>query len=157
MESGIWKGGPIVKITNTSLDKNEDKFIAAYETPLYGAETFGQIGARGELVFDTRDHPDHARRGVRLRLVGRTLSGAVGRGIETFGHVSGEASAYLTANVPALPHPRPARRRQNRPGGRTRSTKRLPSAAPENLRGFRKFRFAGDSAVFTETASSGFG
>ena len=145
---GKWNlsGGPVAKITRTSLDGNEGKFIATYETPLYGTETFGQVGARGELVFDTRDHPDHARRGVRVRLSGE-LYPKLWDVESTFGHISGEASTYLTANIPASPT------LALRVGGKTvRGTYPFHEAAAiggsKNLRGFRKFRFAGDSAVF---------
>lgn len=145
---GRWNlaGGPVAKVTNTFLDKNEGKFIASYETPLYGTGSFGQVGARGELVFDTRDHPDHARRGVRIRLAGE-LYPKLWDVESAFGHISGEASTYLSANIPASPT------LALRVGGKTvRGEYPFHEAAAiggsANLRGFRKFRFAGDSAVY---------
>ena len=145
---GKWNlaGGPVAKITNTSLDDNEGKFIASYESPLYGTGTFGQVGARGELVYDTRDHPDHARRGVRIGLAGELYPGLWD--VEsTFGHVAGEASTYLSANIPASPT------LALRVGGKTVwGTYPFHEAAAiggsSNLRGFKKFRFAGNSAVY---------
>ncbi len=145
---GKWSlsGGPVLKITNTSLDDNEGKFIASYETPLYGTGTFGQVGARGELVYDTRDNPGHARRGVRLRLAGDLYPGLWD--VEsTFGHVAGEASTYLSANVAAAPT------LALRVGGKTvlgeyPFHEAAAIGGSSNLRGFRKYRFAGDSAVY---------
>ncbi len=145
---GKWNlaGGPIVKITNSLLDNNEGKFINTYETPLYGTGSFGQIGVRGELDFDTRDNPGHAMRGVRLRLAGE-LYPALWDVESVFGHVAGEASTYLSVDVPASPT------LALRVGGIT-----VLGAYPfheaaaiggsGNLRGFLKYRFAGDSAVF---------
>ena len=145
---GKWNlvGGPVVKITNTFLDDNDGKFISSYDTPLYGTGSFVQVGARGELVYDTRDNPGHARRGVRFSLAGELYPGLWD--VEsTFGHVAGEASTYLSANVPASPT------LALRVGGKTvRGEYPFHEAAAiggsGNLRGFRKFRFAGDSAVY---------
>ena len=145
---GNWdlSGGPVVKITNTDLDEHEGRFVASYETPLYGTGAFGQIGARGELVYDTRDNPGHARRGVRLRLAGELYPGLWD--VEsTFGHVAGEASTYLSASMPASPT------LALRVGGKTvRGAFPFHEAAAiggsRNLRGFRKYRFAGNSAVY---------
>ena len=145
---GNWglSGGPVVKITHTALDNHEGKFIATYDSPLYGTETFGQIGVNGELVYDTRDNPGHAQRGVRLRLAGE-LYPELWDVESAFGHVSGEASAYLSANVPASPT------LALRVGGKiVHGDYPFHEAAAiggsKNLRGFRKFRFAGDSALF---------
>ncbi len=145
---GKWSlsGGPVLKITNTSLDDNEGKFIASYETPLYGTGTFGQVGARGEVVYDTRDNPGHARRGVRFRLAG-DLYPELWDVESTFAHVAGEASAYLSANVPMAPT------FALRAGGKTvlgeyPFHEAAAIGGSSNLRGFRKYRFAGDSAVF---------
>ncbi|MXY98460.1 MAG: hypothetical protein F4Z29_12110 [Gemmatimonadetes bacterium] len=90
---GKWNlaAGPVAKITYTSLDENEGKYIASYETPLYGTGSFGQAGVRGEVVFDTRDHPAHARRGARIRLAGE-LYPALWDVESIFGNVAGEAS-----------------------------------------------------------------
>ena len=145
---GMWNlaGGPLVKITNTSLGKHEGKFIATYETPLYGTGTYGQVGARGELAFDTRDNPGHARRGVRVMLAGEIYP-ELWDVESTFGHISGEASTYLSADVPASPT------LALRVGGKiVHGTYPFHEAAAiggtGNMRGFRKFRFAGDSALY---------
>ncbi len=145
---GKWNlsGGPVVKITNTSLDGHEEKFIATYESPLYGTEAFGQVGVSGELVFDTRDNPGHAQRGVRLWLAGE-LYPELWDVESTFGHVAGEASTYLSANVPTSPT------LALRVGGKTvHGEYPFHEAAAiggsGNMRGFRKYRFAGDSAIY---------
>ncbi|MCY3712740.1 MAG: BamA/TamA family outer membrane protein [Gemmatimonadetes bacterium] len=145
---GKWNltAGPVAKITNTSLDENEGKYIASYDTPLYGTGSFGQAGVRGEVVFDTRDHPAHARRGARIRLSGE-LYPALWDVESIFGNVAGEASTYLSANIPASPT------LALRVGGKTvlgeyPFHEAAAIGGSENLRGFRKFRFAGDSAVY---------
>lgn len=145
---GKWRfaAGPVLKITNTSLDRNEGQYIASYETPLYGTDSFGQVGARGELVYDNRDHPSHTRRGVRFRLAGELYPGLWD--VESaFGHVAGEASTYLSANVPMAPT------LALRAGGKTvlgeyPFHEAAAIGGKGNLRGFRKFRFAGDSALY---------
>ena len=139
-------GGPLVKFTDTSLHDNKEKFIATYETPLYGTEAFGQIGVGGELVYDARDNAGHTRRGVRFRLSGE-LYPKLWDVESTFGHVAGDASAYLSASVPTLPT------LALRVGGKTvRGAFPFYEAAtvggPDNLRGFREDRFAGESALY---------
>ena len=145
---GMWTltGGPLVKFTDTSLHDNKGKFIASYETPLYGTEAFGQIGVGGELVYDARDNVGHTRRGVRFRLSGE-LYPKLWDVESTFGHVAGDASAYLSASVPTLPT------LALRVGGKTvRGAFPFYEAAtvggPDNLRGFREDRFAGESALY---------
>ena len=147
-EHGTWTlaGGPLVKFTDTPLDDQKGKFIATYETPLYGTEAFGQIGVGGELVYDARDNSGHARRGVRFRLSGE-LYPKLWDVESTFGHVAGDASAYLSASVPTLPT------LALRVGGKTvRGAFPFYEAAtvggPDNLRGFREDRFAGESALY---------
>ena len=139
-------GGPLVKFTDTSLHDNKGKFIATYEMPLYGTDAFGQIGVGGELVYDARDNSGHARRGVRFRLSGE-LYPKLWDVESTFGHIAGDASAYLSASVPTLPT------LALRVGGKTvRGAFPFYEAAtvggPDNLRGFREDRFAGESALY---------
>ncbi|MDE0374285.1 MAG: BamA/TamA family outer membrane protein, partial [Rhodospirillales bacterium] len=145
---GMWTltGGPLVKFTDTSLHDNKGKFIASYETPLYGTEAFGQIGVGGELVYDARDNSGHTRRGVRFMLSGE-LYPKLWDVESAFGHVAGDASAYLSASVPTLPT------LALRMGGKTvRGAFPFYEAAtvggPDNLRGFREDRFAGESALY---------
>ena len=151
---GTWTltGGPLVKLTDTPLDDHEEQFIATYETPLYkktpqyGMGVFGQLGVRGELVYDTRDNPGHAQRGVRFRLGGE-LYPKLWDVESVFGHVAGDASVYLSANIPTAPT------LALRVGGKTvRGTFPFHGAAAvggsSNLRGFRKYRFAGESALY---------
>ena len=145
-ETWTLTGGPLIKFTDTPLSDNEGKFIATYEPPLYGTEAFGQIGVGGELVCDTRDNSGHARRGVQFRLRGE-LYPKLWDVESTFGHIAGDASAYLSANVPTLPT------LALRVGGKTvRGAFPFYEAAtvggPDDLRGFREDRFAGESALY---------
>lgn len=139
-------GGPIVKFTQTPLQDNKGKFIAGYETPLYGTEDFGQIGVGGELAYDTRDNPGHARRGVQLGLRG-ALYPKLWDVELTFGRVGGDASAYLSADLPTLPT------LALRVGGEiVRGAFPFHEAAtvggPDDLRGFHEDRFAGEAALY---------
>ncbi len=145
---GTWTvtGGPLLKVTDTPLRDNKGKFIATYETPLYGTGAFGQVGVGGELVYDARDNPGHARRGVRFRLSGE-LYPTLWDVESTFGHVAGDASAYLSAGLPTLPT------LALRVGGKTvRGAFPFHEAAalggPDDLRGFHEDRFAGESALY---------
>lgn len=145
---GTWtlSGGPLVKRTDTPLSGNEGKFIATYETPLYGMGDFGQVGVGGELVYDVRDNPGHARKGVRFRLRGE-LYPKLWDVESTFGHVAGDASAYLSADLPTLPT------LALRVGGKTvRGAFPFHEAAAvggrDQLRGFHEDRFVGESALY---------
>lgn len=139
-------GGPLVQFTTTHLADNKGKFIARYETPLYGTETFGQIGVGGELAYDTRDNPGHARRGVQLGLSG-ALYPKLWDVKSAFGRVGGDAAAYLSADLPTLPT------LALRVGGEiVRGAFPFHEAAtvggPDDLRGFYEDRFAGEAALY---------
>lgn len=60
--------GPVVKWSNTSEDANADRFIGSLDQPLYGAGSFGQVGARGEMEYDRRDNPAYPRQGFFARI-----------------------------------------------------------------------------------------
>jgi hypothetical protein len=138
--------GPIVKYARTPLDDNEDKFIATFEPPLYGTESFVQAGAQGMIRYDTRDNPGHAKRGVMIEASGAVYPD-IGDVESAFAQVNGAATAYLTAPIPTKPT------LALRAGG-----KKLWGTFPfheaaflggrSNLRGFRMERFAGEASVF---------
>ena len=147
--------GPVVKFSNTPLSSNEGKFIASGEDPWYGTGSFGQAGARGEIVYDARDHSGYPTRGMLARVSGALYPGAWD--VESaFGSMDGEARAYLTAPVPTNPT------LALRAGGR-KVWGTYPfhesaflggpgliggDASNGSLRGFRKNRFAGDAALY---------
>ena len=94
--------GPVIKWSNTSEEANEDYFIGSLERPLYGAGSFGQMGARGEIEYDNRDNPAYATGGFLVRIAAAGYAGAWD--VESaFGSVDGEARTYLTARIPATP------------------------------------------------------
>lgn len=145
---GTWTltGGPLVQFTKTPLADNKGTFIAGYETPLYGMEDFGQVGVGGELAYDTRDNPGHARRGLRLGLRG-ALYPKLWDVKSTFGRVAGDAAVYLSADLPTLPT------LALRVGGEiVRGAFPFHEAAtvggPDDLRGFYEDRFAGEAALY---------
>ena len=147
--------GPIIKYSNTPLSSNREKYIGSFDQPLYGMESFGQIGALGEAVYDTRNSLGYPTQGVRVRVAGHIYPG-VWDVESTFGSIDGEASTYLTAPIPTTPT------LALRAGG-----KKVWGTFPfhesaflggsgfvgggissGNLRGFRKNRFAGETALY---------
>lgn len=138
--------GPIAKYANTSLDGNEDKFIATYDPPLYGTESFAQGGGQGSVAFDTRDNPGNAKRGVLIQASGAAYPGLWD--VESmFGEVHGAASAYWTAPMPLDPTI------ALRGGGqKVWGTYPFHEAAflggQSDLRGYREDRFAGDASLY---------
>ena len=94
--------GPVIKWSNTPQDANEEYFIGSMDQPLYGAGSFGQLGARGEVEFDRRDNPAYPTRGLFARIAAAGYARAWD--VESaFGSVDGEVRTYLTARVPANP------------------------------------------------------
>ena len=94
--------GPVIKWSNTSEDANEDHYIGSLEQPLYGAGSFGQVGARGEIEYDRRDNPAYPTHGFFARIAAAGYAGAWD--VESaFGSVDGEARTYLTARIPSNP------------------------------------------------------
>ena len=147
--------GPVVKYSNTPLSSNEGKFIASREDPWYGTGSFGQVGAQGKVLYDGRDHSGYPTRGILLRVAGTVYLGAWD--VESaFGSMDGEARAFLTAPVPTNPT------LALRAGGK-KVWGTYPfhesaflggpgliggDASNGSLRGFRKNRFAGDTALY---------
>ena len=147
--------GPVIKYSNTPLNSNEGNFIASGEHPWYGTGSFGQAGARGEIMYDARDSSGYPTRGVLIRVAGALYPGAWD--VESaFASMDGETRAYLTAPVPTRPT------LALRAGGK-RVWGTFPfhesaflggpgltggDASNGSLRGFRKNRFAGDASLY---------
>ena len=147
--------GPIIKYSNTPLSSHKDKFIGSLDSPLYGTDSFGQIGVQGEIMYDTRDNPGYPNQGIWIRVTGAIYPG-VWDVASSFGTIKGEAATYLTARIPA--NPTLALR-----GGSKKVWGNFPfhesaflggtgftgsDISSGNLRGFRKNRFAGKTALY---------
>ena len=147
--------GPIIKYSNTPLSSNKDKFIGSLDHPVYGAASFGQIGAQGEILYDTRDNPRYATRGFFVRVAGAVYP-KIWDVKSAFGSIDGEARTYATAPIPTNPT------LALRAGGK-KVWGTFPfhesaflggpgltgsGTSSGNLRGFRKNRFAGDTALY---------
>ncbi len=147
--------GPIIKYSNTPSGSNEGTLVGSLDDELYGAGAFVQIGAQGDITFDTRDNPGYTTRGFRVRVGGAvypefwSMDSALAR-------LKGEASTYLTARIPT--HPTLALR-----GGAEKVWGSFPffesaflggtgfvgtGISGGNLRGFQKNRFAGDTSLY---------
>ena len=147
--------GPILKYLDTPLSSNKDKFIGSSPEYAYDTDSFGQVGAQGEILYDTRDNPAYATRGVLVRVAGAVYPGAWD--VESaFGSIDGEARTYVTA--PVSTNPTLALR-----GGGKKVWGTFPfhesaflgglgltggDVSNGSLRGFRKNRFAGDTALY---------
>lgn len=148
--------GPVLKRTNTSSEANRDRFLGALHAPLYGAESFGQMGAQVRAAVDRRDHPTYPTRGFLIRAAASAYP-SVWDVASTFGRFEGDARAYFTAPLASRPT------LAVRIGG-TRVWGTYPfheaaflggpgfASGPESrgtLRGFRRDRFVGDASLFT--------
>ena len=147
--------GPIIKYSNTSLESNKDKFIGSLDHPVYGADSFGQIGASGEIMYDTRNNPEYATGGFLVRITGDVYPGVWNVG-SAFGSIDGKVHTYLTAGIPTNPT------LALRVGGK-KVWGTFPfhesaflggpgfagiGSSDSPLRGFRKNRFAGDTSLY---------
>ncbi len=147
--------GPIIKYANTPLSSNKDKFIGSLNRPLYGTNSFGQLGAQGAILYDTRNNPAYATRGFLLRVAGAVYPG-VWDVASAFGSIDAEARTYTTARLPTNPT------LALRAGGK-KVWGTFPfhesaflggpgltgsGASAGNVRGLRKNRFAGDTALY---------
>ncbi len=147
--------GPIIKYSNTPLSSNREKFIGSLDSPLYGTGSFGQVGALGEISYDTRNSLGYPTRGIWVRFAG-AIYPEVWNVQSTFGSIDGAASTYLTARIPT--NPTLALRAGGKKvwgtfpffesaflGGSGFVGSGISSG---NLRGFRKNRFAGDTSLY---------
>ena len=147
--------GPIIKYSDTPLGSNKDKFIGHHPEYYYGTDSFGQVGAQGEIAYDTRNNSGYATRGVLVRIAGAVYPG-VWDVESAFGTIDGEARTYMTARIPTSPT------LALRAGGKKvwgtfpfhesafLGGPGLTGSDVSNgsLRGFRKNRFAGDTALY---------
>ena len=148
--------GPALRYSDTPAEANETRYLGSLAEPLYGAGSFGQIGVRGEALYDTRDDPGYATRGVFLR-----LGGAVYPRLwdveSAFGTVGGEGSTYLTARIPTEPT------LALRAGGKKvwgdfpfhesafvggPGFASLGTTEGGTVRGYRQHRFSGDASLY---------
>ena len=94
--------GPILKYSNTSPEANKDKFIGSLDSPVYGTDSFGQVGASGAILYDTRNNPAYPTRGFLVRAAGAVYPG-IWNVASAFGGIDGRIHTYLTAAIPTNP------------------------------------------------------
>ena len=148
--------GPVLKYSNTSPDANAEKFIYAPDRPVYyGTGSFGQVGASGGIMYDTRNNPAYPTHGALVRAAGAVYPG-VWDVRSAFGSIEGKVHTYVTIPIPTNPT------LALRVGG-----KKVWGTFPfhesaflggpgfagiglsdSHIRGFRKNRFAGDTALY---------
>ena len=125
---------------------------------MYGTGSFGQVGASGEIMYDTRNNSAYPTRGFLVRAAGAVYPRTWN--VESpFGSVDGAVHTYVTAPIPTKPT------LALKVGG-----KKVWGAFPfhesaflggpgfvgigssdSHLRGFRKNRFSGDTSLYGNT------
>ena len=91
--------GPILKYAST--DRRPGRFLASLSN-LYGAGSFGELGAELALEFDSRNRTHGATRGMTVEIGGRAYP-AVWHVDSAFGELHGEVTTYLTPPVAFQP------------------------------------------------------
>ena len=147
--------GPVLKYSNIPADANQGRLITSLEDPWYGTGSFGQLGAQGNVLYDTRSNPAYPTGGLLFHGAGAFYPGIWGPRT-AFGSVEGAVHAYLTAPVPASPT------LALRAGGK-KVWGTFPfhesaflggpgfagvGTSSGQIRGVRKDRFAGDASVY---------
>lgn len=134
--------GPVLKYAKTDLDPG--RFISIAQP--YGVGDFGMLGANATAVWDTRDVPAAARRGVLLT-AGAGFYPAVWDVDSTFGELHGEASTYLTPSTtfgPTLA----LRAGAKKVWGAYPFFESAFVGGASTVRGLRTDRYAGDAALY---------
>ncbi|RMG22271.1 MAG: hypothetical protein D6732_26010, partial [Methanobacteriota archaeon] len=138
--------GVVLRYSTTPLEDNADRFIATFDPPVYGSQTFGQVGVELSFQFDSRDNPGYPAKGWFFNLTGNIYPGIWD--VETpFKTLRGEISTYIT------PHTLASATLAFRAGGK-KIWGRFPFheaaylGGAEDLRGFWKNRFAGDGSLY---------
>ena len=134
--------GVSVRRTRTAVDSGR---LLASVQPL-GVGTFGQVGARAGLTFDSRDVPGNAKRGVFASLQAAQYPD-VWSAEGAFGGLRGQAATYLSAPVrfePVLA----LRLGGEKAWGNYPFFDAAVLGGSSTLRGWRQERFAGDASVY---------
>ena len=136
--------GLVAKLARTDTTQ-PGTLIQQQAATLYGAGSFGQLGAWADVSLDLRDRPVAASRGWFLTVGGRAYP-ALWDVDETFGDLHGELAVHLTAPIPGEPS------LAMRAGG-----KKVFGAFPfheaaylgaKTIRGYAQHRFAGDAVLY---------
>ena len=136
--------GPVVRYA--TLSDNDGRFIETLRDTLYGANDFGETGARFSVAFDTRDNDRAPGSGLFIQLDGNVYA-PVWDVQSTFGSLGGAAAGYVRA--PGRFEPTLAMR-----AGARKVFGRFPFhesaflGGADDLRGWDQDRFAGDLALY---------
>lgn len=140
----VLSAGPLLELFRPDLEENEGTVVD--DLMPYGYSNFNQVGGVWEAVWDRRDATVATRRGSLVRVQGRHFL-PVADVEESFSVLDAQAMAFLSADLPGRPV------LALRLGG-TRTWGKVPfhqaayvGGSPD-LRGFRRNRFAGNSAVY---------
>lgn len=134
--------GPVVKYTTTDLAP--DRFITLARP--YGVGGFGQAGLAANLRLDGRDNPGATRRGAALQ-AGGSWYPKLWSVREAFGEAHAEVTAFFPAPGPFRPTVA-LRAGGKRVWGEYPFHEAAFIGGSDTLRGYRRQRFAGDTAVY---------
>lgn len=134
----------LLKYWDTPLDDNSDYFIGTFDP--YGAGSFGELGSRLGLVWDTRDNSGNPKRGLLLK-AGAAVYPKLWDVESTFGQLNGAVSVYLTPQIPTDPT-LAVRIGGNKVWGTPPFQEAAYLGGTGDLRGYRSRRFAGDAALY---------
>jgi hypothetical protein len=137
----VWIG-PVLAYADTRLAASG---LLAENMP-YGADRFGQVGARLGFRMDRTDAEEPGTRGVVLTGAG-TYYPPVWSAEEGFGDVRGEAIVYATAPIPLRPT-LAVRVGGEQTFGRYPFHEAAFLGGDDTLRGLRRQRYAGDGSVY---------
>jgi hypothetical protein len=141
-KSTTWTLGGLAQYTAT----REGQRTVVGTTRPYGSGTFGEIGAKGSFVVDTRDLPNNPSKGARLAVTG-SLFPPIWDVEETFGTTQIEGATYLSPKAPLAPT-LALRAGAHRAWGTFPFHEASFLGGSSTLRGWDEQRFAGRSSLF---------
>lgn len=135
--------GATARYTSTDLDSG--RFIATARP--YGTGPFGQLGAREQLTYDTRDVAQNATRGVFLSIDGAQYPG-VWSARSAFAQVRSQAATYLGAPGSRLQPVLAFRVGGEKLWGRSPFSDAAFIGGSSTVRGLAEQRFAGAASLY---------
>ena len=134
--------GPVLKYADTH---GSSSTLLGEQRP-YGADRFGQVGARLRVAVDRRELDAGRSRGGMLALEGTVYPG-VWSVTDTFGKVQGEGMAFIAADLPLEPT-LALRAGGEKLFGRYPFHEAASLGGSESLRGLLRQRYVGDASAY---------
>lgn len=139
--------GPVVKYADTPVDDNADRFIGSLDPAPIGLGGFGQVGGQAWIELDARDNGAYPTSGIRVQ-VGGAAYPELWDVESAFGDVHGAVSVFLTPGGGRRAPTLALRAGGQKVWGDAPFHEAAYLGGGDDLRGFRKQRFAGDGSAF---------